>query len=236
MTEEEVFIFIHIFKTGGNTLTQEIEKNFPAEQVYARQGERILTADRAGLARYRYATGHYPYSVHQFFPSRPLFGTMLRDPVDRALSVYGYTRSQPGDNEVHVIARNTTIDQFIAHERIRTHISNVMTLFLAAEPDLFLSRAESMNRGHLELAKKRLSEMAFVGLTERFDESLALLRKKFGWPEGKGPIESKNVTPNPVRKRDVSNAVLRQLSEMNRLDEELYAHAREIFDKRSRNS
>jgi Galactose-3-O-sulfotransferase len=78
----------------------------------------------------------------------------------------------------------------------------------------------------LEEAKRNLESFLVVGLTERFDESFILVRRALGW---KLPMyETHNVTRRP-KSEPPSPEAIEAIRERNRLDLELYDHARKLF-------
>jgi hypothetical protein len=65
-----------------------------------------------------------------------------------------------------------------------------------------------------------------VGITERFDESLVLLQRAFGWRRVN--YVSANVAPG--KRPEPSARALELIAEHNRLDDELYRWVGERFD------
>ncbi len=81
----------------------------------------------------------------------------------------------------------------------------------------------------LEAAKDNLaSHFTLAGLTERFDETLALLKVLFGWKLNQ--YASFNITPIRPRKEAVPEVTKRVIAERNRFDVALYEHAVPLFE------
>ena len=81
----------------------------------------------------------------------------------------------------------------------------------------------------LETAKKHLRRMPVVGLSERFDETVILLKRNLGW---KLPFYIKaNVTENRPRREDISKDTIAAIERYNELDFELYKYTRELFEE-----
>jgi hypothetical protein len=81
----------------------------------------------------------------------------------------------------------------------------------------------------LELAKRRLDGFAFVGLTERFDESVAALTSIFGWP----PIHDiprLNTSEEASSKHHVPPDAREAILDRTHVDHGLYEHARQLFE------
>ena len=81
----------------------------------------------------------------------------------------------------------------------------------------------------LAIAKRRLDQMCLVGISERLEESIALLCAMFGW-ETPSNVESHNVNPERIQKHDIREADLAVLLELNAADMALYEHATRLFD------
>jgi hypothetical protein len=88
-------------------------------------------------------------------------------------------------------------------------------------------------RDMLETAKSNLRDhFVVVGLTERFDETLLLLKRQLGWR--RHSYTRHNVTARRPVKRELSEAALGSILSANRLDIELYRYAKELFDEQVR--
>jgi len=81
------------------------------------------------------------------------------------------------------------------------------------------------------LLKKHLSEFSFVGITEKFEESVFLLCYTFDWI----PIHNKikiNVAKKRHEKKDLSKEIINLVKEKTNLDTQLYNYGRELFEQR----
>ena len=78
-------------------------------------------------------------------------------------------------------------------------------------------------------AKENLQYFSVVGLTERFEESLALMKLRFGWKLES--YSSFNITRTRPKKRDLPQSTLDLIAERNRFDIELYECAAQIFEE-----
>jgi len=80
-------------------------------------------------------------------------------------------------------------------------------------------------------AKKNLSQFHFVGLAEKFQESLLLLCYTFGWR----PIRDNwklNVSPPRAHKNDLTTNQLNKVKDAISLDLKLYEFGKELFESR----
>jgi hypothetical protein len=81
----------------------------------------------------------------------------------------------------------------------------------------------------LERATDHLNNyFSVVGLSERFEESLALMKLRFGWQLKS--YSSFNVTRARPKKEDLPRATLDLIAEKNRFDVALYQHATRLFE------
>ena len=90
---------------------------------------------------------------------------------------------------------------------------------------------KDVTRTTLDLARQRLREIAFLGLVERFQDSLFLLSYTFGWR----PIPDAtrlNVTPEKDKWKPADPETLARIRDMVRLDLELYQFGQDIFEGR----
>src|SRR5438093_10480389 len=76
-------------------------------------------------------------------------------------------------------------------------------------------------------AKEYLQYISLVELTERFEESLALMKLRFGWQLES--YSSFNVTRTRPKTRDLLQSTLDLIAERNRFDIELYECAAKLF-------
>ena len=82
----------------------------------------------------------------------------------------------------------------------------------------------------LVAAKRVLSrELTAFGLSERFDESLILFRRRLGW--GNVFYSNENPTRDRPHRRDIPNAAIRTIESNNARDLELYQFALRRFDE-----
>ena len=84
---------------------------------------------------------------------------------------------------------------------------------------------------NLNLAKERLEQIAFLGLQDRFHESLEVFSYQFGTAQISSYPEL-NKTDNSLRKEGLPEAIADQLAQMNRMDIELCEYGKKIFNQR----
>ena len=87
----------------------------------------------------------------------------------------------------------------------------------------------------LEVAKKRLEEKYIaIGLVDRFQESLENFRYYLGWkniPQDKRWRVSRKI----ITKKNLDNAMIEKIKQLNHLDIKLYEYAQTLFEKQLAN-
>lgn len=229
-------LFVHIPKTAGTTMIQLLMQNYPQAGTFNLGSivqQRItefksLTPDQQN--NYQLVVGHMSYGLHEYIaPSRSYrYFTMMRDPVERVLSLYYFIRRNPG-HYLHeaIVGEDLTIPEFL----------NFQDLYLARNGQTrFLCGLDVMpyygpvDEQSLALAKSHIEKNILVtGLTEFFDESLLLFKHVFGWKRIN--YSKQNVTYNRAQQEDLPGEFLAAIRAHNNLDMELYHFAREKFEK-----
>jgi Galactose-3-O-sulfotransferase len=230
----EVVLFNHIHKTAGSTMKHVLWRNFGSARVAF-----LMSDHGAGLPELRRRLGdpartpgavvaHTGYGLHERLPIEHDYRqfTMLRDPVDRTVSAFFFVRDELG--------AEIDLDEFLTEMPLESLNSQTAALAgLHADHQIdgrALARAD-FDAELLERAKHNLASHEVVGLTQRFDESLVLLREAYGWPLHRTLYVRANVGVGRQRGR-LSPAELGRVAANNELDLELYAYAVELFEAR----
>ena len=215
LKDEFVLAFIHIRKTAGSTVDMILRQSFGARHCRVRHGRRraaspVIAADELRRCRWVYwrmasVSGHgiVPHSnLDAIYPNIRYF-TFLRDPLARTASDYQFRVVRGGMKQ--------SFDQWIQTDAAR----NQQTKKIAGVADADAA---------IEMLQRRVG---FVGLVERFNQSLVLWRKWCGDPPLDIRYESKNVTSDSsIKKQLLSNPTTRQrLAEVNVEDIRLYDFA-----------
>jgi hypothetical protein len=232
-------IFLHLPKTAGLTLHGIIERQYAPQNVYTIDPTQIPESVQAfqGLHAARRAEiymlkGHMNmYSeMHEFLPKPVTYFTLLRDPIDRTISQYYFIRGMQSHYFKDLIGDMSL--QEVLERDIAFTFNNQQTRWLAGE------RNDIGYGGYkkevLERAKRNLRErFAVVGLTERFDETLLLLKHTYDWPHDVFYTRT-NVTTRRPKKDEVPPATLNAIVQANLLDIELYQYATALFEEQIR--
>ena len=235
---DETLIFLHLPKAGGMTLHFILEQRYPRSEIYTFDGrkphqavEHFQAFPETERAHYRLLKGHVLFGLHRLVPNPCTYITLLRDPVERVISQYYYAKNRPG-HYLHerLNQPNMTLYEYAA-QRVTPESINQQTTMLAGVR--FATWQAEPTREILELAKHNLQKhFRVVGLVEHFDASLLLMQRAFGW---RLPwYLRENVTREKPVRAQIDPRAGTLLAELNRLDIELYAFARELFSAQCR--
>ena len=176
-------VFLHIPKASGTTIRTVLSREYGASKIayyepetehsehYA-SPETYLTS-RLAKGDVRLITGHLRYGIHEFLRHPCRYFSMLRDPIDRAISEYFYAFSYPLHRyrDLIVSGKMSFVD-FIETEP--ETIGSTITHFLAGW-------SKGLHSPY-EVALHQLRHgIVTVGTSERFDESILLMAKRLGW-------------------------------------------------------
>jgi hypothetical protein len=227
-------IFLHIGKTAGTTMRQVLRKNFRSSEVMVvrvRGRAREETLDRFAelpeevRASPRLIMGHTIFGLHEHVPRPSTYITIVRKPSSLVLSQYRFVLRTPGHRHHEVV----TTQRMSIGDYIRSGLSFEMdnSQTRAISGDLSTAYGECSDE-MLERATRNLDRsFAVAGLTERFEESLVLLGRTFGWSRLR--FVRANVAPQgpKIELTDEDRDLIRS---HNRLDDALYARVTERFD------
>jgi len=231
----DLVIFLHIPKTAGTTLWSILEKQYGAQQRRLKYGGitennnkvRELLAN-SEAEKLKLVGSHIPFGAHEMTARTTSYFTLMRDPIKWVCSTY-YKILRKKTHSLHekVALGNLTINQAIPLIE-----DNIQTRMLAGMSDLNWNDPEVPPPPclpvHLEKARVVLkNNIDVMGLTERFDESLILLQRFYGW---KTPFYSrKNVGSNVKASQPPETIEL--IRARNAFDTELYEFAKELFEE-----
>jgi len=201
----EALIFLHVPKSAGTTLNRLIEWEYPLFQMYSVDPV-LFRWSRARLWR---------------LPQRRL----KRFRVFKGHMPFGLHKILSSNYKLHpnywkFRREGWTLEDFVR----RSPRENVQTKMIAGAVYEEPCTAEIFAK-----AKENLQYFSVVGLTERFEESLALMKLRFGWKLES--YSSFNVTRTRPKKRDLPQSTLDLIAERNRFDIELYECAAKRFQE-----
>jgi len=225
----EAIIFLHVPKTAGTTLNRLIEWEYDLFEMYSVDpvffkwsAAHLRKLSKERLRRIRVFKGHMLFGLHEAIPQPATYITVLRDPIERVLSAFYFMRSY----KLHPLywkfkRENWTLEDFVR----RSPRTNVQCKIIAGAvyedpctPEIF------------EQAKHNLRQhFSVVGLSERFEESLALMKLRFGWKLKS--YTSFNVTRPRPKKRDLAQSTLELITEKNSFDIMFYDYCAKLFQE-----
>lgn len=219
-------IFLHVPKAAGQTLNAILARQYdPRATVVITDPSSVTLALDREAGPPALVRGHVPYGIHEEIGVDARYVTMLREPVSRVVSVYGYVWRN-ARHPLHTLVRSKgmTLKDFVTRDVDREDVVNGQTRLIAGRSD-----ADPDNAA-LVRAKQHLRDMASVGIVERFDESIMLFRESLDWTV---PFYTKrNVAPQTSDPEKLSPDVRGLIESVNRLDIDLYRDALRLFDER----
>lgn len=206
--------FVHIERAGGTTLHSIIQHNYPSYIIlkpwfrwpnqpgcYLRTKELRLLMKLLPFSKG--VGGHTvrPYLDYHKILDRPFFYfTFLREPISRYISHF---------HLMHALNKKLDIESFVMERQY----NNFQTVRLAEEENIEKARQVLKRNFH------------FMGLTERFDESLLLLKDKLGDKNFNIHYERLNISKEHteiIQYKNLSKKVQQKILDNNKLDLYLY--------------
>lgn len=222
---EPVDFFIHVPKTAGTTMLRIIEDRYPpgaVESLYLVPPEEAAARIAKIGTGTRIVAGHVDYGYSAHFPGTFRAFAMLREPVERALSLFYFVKREPSHP-----SHQAVLDGKISIEEMSREQGGMQARFIAGySPTEPVDDAALLAQAKESLAQK----LAVFGLTERFDETLLLLTQALGWPL-RG-YARKNVTKKRPSREATDPALLAAIRETSGVDLALYEFARALFEQR----
>src|SRR5436190_5607945 len=211
----ETLIFLPIPKSAGTTLNRLIEWEYPLLQMYSVDPvlshwsrTHLWHLPQKRLQRFRVFKGHMPFGLHTILPQPATYVAVIRDAVERVISAYYFMSNYVlHPNYWKFRKDHWTLEDFVR----RSPRENVQTKMIAGA-DFDAPCTEEI----LAKAKENLQNFSVIGLTERFEESLALMKLRFGWKLES--YSSFNVTRTRPKTRDLLQSTLDLIAERNRFD------------------
>lgn len=221
-------------KTGGSTIRKLLERKYSPESIILINPNRN-PKDPGGLTPEEFkelpaekkeplkvVEGHIPYhlGLHHHIPKSCAYYTILRDPVELAISYYYWlVEYDPVWSGLF-----QDFNDWIVKDNSRKNIQ------VRSLTSYEIDDATATTQADVEEAKNNLRNgFGAVGITERFDETVVLLKRLMRWdtwPEYK----KYNVTKNRPKRSELSEKSLELLREYYDKDFELYEFANKLLD------
>lgn len=232
------FFFLHIPRTAGTTLNAVFENHFAPGEILRVYNKEEYEAHKYHTPEFfepiKLITGHLlldstdPPGIYGL-PVRVL--TLLREPVSRLVSEYEFLRTWES-NHLYALLNEKKIsfrEYLGSAERLLFYRGkNFMTRCVSGEP----FGDEPYPEKALAVAKKNLEvNFAFVGIQERFIESLLMLGDLLGMTN---MLHDRRNALKPEAGTAPDEDDLDYARQLNRADMELYDFACALFDERVR--
>ncbi len=229
----DTLIFLHLPRTGGTTLRDILSRQYSAHETFENRtltdtNDNFNERDVTEKSGFKLIKGHVYFGIHKFIPQKCKYFSIMRDPIERTLSIYNYIKSRYSHRD-YEIANKLTIEDYIesGHNLL---VNNGQTRLLAGREASLNVPFNEINEIHLEQAKENIqNHFLLVGLTERYNESLLLLKNLLSWKTPTYSIANavkrgKNTTHLTPEKREL-------IVNHNRFDIQLYQYVSNLFDE-----
>jgi hypothetical protein len=218
-------IFLHIPKTAGTTLRnivyaqygeKKIAPIYPEKQYIETKEFDKYSPERKDQADV--IIGHFKYGFHERLSgNRPYrYATMLRDPMARCLSLYNHLKNKPIYNSLSF--------KELLQKPVGSQFINDQVLLLSGKYGLKFKRT---SKDLLKIALENIeNDFTFVGIAERFNESMLLARHQLHWKLH--PYEIRNTGQqwpiNYAEELQNNKEAMEMLLDLNDLDSRLYEY------------
>ncbi|MQA30338.1 MAG: hypothetical protein GEU82_10945 [Luteitalea sp.] len=252
---DRTLFFLHLPKTAGTSLRELLSCRFGGADILAFErtdSPELRRQKLASVERFRFVHGHMPYALVEWWKRRPFVMTVLRDPVERAVSSFHYMQRQATAVMQMVggaaaarardfeAASRMSLGEFIRREprAAARHLGNLQSWFLATPNvnerfEYGDDHTVSVSNLDLERAKEHLAACDAVGLTERMSESTELLAYSLH-TRPFGEVSSANRSHRRPAVADLDDATTAALIDLTARDRELYAFASALVEERRR--
>ena len=222
---KDLFIHLHIPKTGGTTLRDIIQRQYQSEKILMipklEESENILKeVSTSKIKQLKLIQGHLKYGIHNHFHRRAKYFAIIRDPINRVLSTYYYVLSQKNNPQ----NLSTSNNQMTIYDFVQ---SGVNPFLINGQTQLISGKTGDIDNPIIEseelfsLAKENIeNDFLFLGITEMFDETILILKNMLGWHMPYYSIA--NRTKKKPNYDAVNPTIISFIKEHNQLDIKLY--------------
>lgn len=229
-------LFDHIPKCGGSSLTHLLRLSYGHHRVAPPfMGEQASVAKRA-FKNYDVVIGHLGGQIFDNWPQNLFCCTLVRDPLDRALSTYYYFQRLPNSGVPQVESvRALSLDEFSQSTRrpfVNEILNNPLTVHFAAA---FGYTGDFRDvEAVWEAAVNGFNSYDVIGICEDHQKSSRAIFSALGISMPKIDYPSLHLNKNDKRKQlsDVPPHITEILERRNQYDIRLYKAAVERLNKR----
>jgi hypothetical protein len=238
--EQELYIFEHIFKTGGTTFHQSYLKGFrPHEHVVLRGMPHDNEEDRRrlrGLAddekrKLRVVAGHNGGVLRDAFPEAR-FLTLVREPTARVISGYLHARLHPDSQAItgrYMGQHQTSLGEFVEADLFAARYEPFVSMHNWQARTLLGEDIAAQDLPDEEALKRAIGRRFWlVGYTESLEMFVFLLHYTAGFPL----VLFNNRLVRGARDLQWTPQDLAAVRRFNAADEAVYRVVRNEFDRR----
>lgn len=178
-----------------------------------------LRGEIDNMPNMRVLAGHFPFGLHDF-TSRPVcYVTILREPVDRLVSLYKYVSARP-DHEYNSISYEKEFDYFIDHiaENYPIELDNLQCFYVSGQRTA---------DGAISCA---VHNYALVGLTEDTEPFFQKMQTQLHWDPAKVAMKIENATNN--KSLEISERTMTLIRERSSEDFKLHNYFMQVWGKK----
>lgn len=228
---DQVLIFLHLPKSGGNTFYDIISSQKRYQSTCDMRNCNVYDLTPEETKRLEMVYGHMAFGIHKQLPqSNFAYITFLRHPIDRVVSHYYFHRGIKDPNNVLGEMFNCmTLYDYVTSAEWDDNPVYVAASTVNIQTRLLTDTMED----NCEAAKNNLIKyFTVVGTTERFDDTLSVLEKKLGWEIE--TYEKRNVTVDRPALAEVPKEIIEIIKRKNEHDIALYQLANQLLDEQLR--
>lgn len=239
--KRKVIIHNHLFKNAGTTFDGCLKQNFGDAFCDHRDDAQMRKEGFPYLIDYlrknqdiKALSSHHIW--FQLEPDDeieliPVF--FIRHPIERILSVYHFEKNQKANTTGAEMAKKLSFQEYVGwlmRNDSPATIRNFQTRRLAG-----MKKPIPVTENHYNLAKQQILENEFIGVVDRFEESLHLFSQKFkkiGIDLAVDSYISQNINPDfrQLSQKEKIDKCLNELGEMKELALEKNQYDLKIYD------
>jgi len=227
--DDRVLFFLHIPKAAGTSLREIIADQYRPEEivrVYDNQPtsyQNLVDAGRVGDDATRVVMGHFSFGFHELSPRPVVYASMIRHPVQRALSHYLHSRRDPR-SQSYALAQGS-VERYVAENEL---VQNWQLRLLVGMPKVGPGGGPGVPHPLVQRAVGILdARYVTCGVADRFEESIRVLAHAMGWRVD----HLLHLNPSPEPHPTISASTRRAIERANEVDLELYEHVSARLDR-----
>lgn len=229
----EALIFLHIMKTAGTSLFKVVQQQYAKDLTFhyvarkaGKQLEDFEQLPQETRDRLQFFHGHDCYGIHERLSKPSRYITILRKPVNRVVSLYYFIHHNP-NRDIPEAERCPTLRSYL--DARLDCVDNGQTRAIAGDVASDFAFGECTSE-LLDIAKQNLSQFLMVGTTERFDESLLVLKHVLGLDNILYSRTNENL--KKPKMEDIDPDDIEMIKTYNQLDQELYVYANQLLEEK----